>query len=423
MPRRLMCFTSHGRRIGFLVILTLISVFLYNAHSNGSFTQEQDTTTDILDAKYYKYLETTTSKGVPIYTSKNKNCTAHTKIAFMKTHKTASSSVQNILFRYGIDLKLNFVLPKSGNHLNDPAHPYVILEPFKIEWLDLQIEKLPWHSQLKAKHNYDIFNLHTQWNSSAVRYLLGPKAVTFTILRHPVDLFESLYAYANFQTILKLTLHEYIQMLNVSQSLHQHRINQYLGLNQQLFDLGVPAMDLSSQNIVDKRIQELQKELDFVLLADRFDESMVLLASKLCWPLEYVRSLKINARKKSFKVTLDAKQKSILEKWQTGDLKLYNHYKHKFEKMIEDYGVEQMAQDVERLQNLNQQAREKCVIEESDKSHMDEKSLYRPFSSEVVAFKVRQNIHECRLLGMAENSLVELARTKQQSHWMSSKKP
>ena len=129
--------------------------------------------------------------------------------------------------------------------------------------------------------------------------------------------------------------------LNVSQSLHQHRINQYLGLNQQLFDLGVPAMDLSSQNIVDvssmrkkftqihqrilyiylyfievyilhemnvialllqKRIQELQKELDFVLLADRFDESMVLLASKLCWPLEYVRSLKINARKKSFKV-------------------------------------------------------------------------------------------------------------------------
>ena len=49
-------------------------------------------------------------------------------------------------------------------------------------------------------------------NYSSYRSLLGPKAVTFTILRHPVDLFESLYAYANFQTILKLTLHEYIQM-------------------------------------------------------------------------------------------------------------------------------------------------------------------------------------------------------------------
>ena len=33
-------------------------------------------------------------------------------------------------------------------------------------------------------------------------------------------------------------------------------------------------------------------------------------------------------------VKLNAKEKSILEKWQTGDLKLYNHYKHKFNKMV-----------------------------------------------------------------------------------------
>lgn len=42
------------------------------------------------------------------------------------------------------------------------------------------------------------------------RDLLGPDAVYVTILRHPVDLFESLYAYTNFQTVLKLSLHEYI---------------------------------------------------------------------------------------------------------------------------------------------------------------------------------------------------------------------
>ena len=33
----------------------------------------------------------------------------------------------------------------------------------------------------------------------------------------------------------------------------------------------------------------------------------------------------------------------------------------------------------------------------------------------------RQNIHECRLLGMAQKSLLELARTKQQSRWMPTK--
>ena len=56
---------------------------------------------------------------------------------------------------------------------------------------------------------------------------------------------------------------------------------------------------------------------------------------------------------------------------------------------VEDYGLEQMAKDVEKLQNLNQQAHEKCVIKESDKSHMDKNSLYTPYSSKVVGYKLR----------------------------------
>ena len=43
------------------------------------------------------------------------------------------------------------------------------------------------------------------------RDLLGDDATYFTILRNPVDLFESLYSYVDFQTALKLDLHSYIQ--------------------------------------------------------------------------------------------------------------------------------------------------------------------------------------------------------------------
>jgi hypothetical protein len=39
-----------------------------------------------------------------------------------------------------------------------------------------------------------------------------------------------------------------------------------------------------------------------VMIAERFDESMVLLADVLCWPLEKVVSLKVNARKPQLKV-------------------------------------------------------------------------------------------------------------------------
>ena len=35
------------------------------------------------------------------------------------------------------------------------------------------------------------------------------------------------------------------------------------------------------------RIKEMEKEFDLVLFSEMFDESMVLLADKLCWPLDY----------------------------------------------------------------------------------------------------------------------------------------
>merc|ERR1719367_1484248 len=81
-----------------------------------------------------------------------------------------------------------------------------------------------------------------------------------------------------------------------------------------------------------------------------------------------------------------------------------------------------MKADVKSLKELNAEARQRCVLSEGDSNHMDKNSLYKPFSNQVVGFNIRPEDHECRLLGMAENSLVELARTRQKSHWMSSKK-
>ena len=40
------------------------------------------------------------------------------------------------------------------------------------------------------------------------------------------------------------------------------------------------------------------------MISERFDESMVLMADLLCWPLEKVTSLKVNARKPHLKVSL-----------------------------------------------------------------------------------------------------------------------
>ena len=71
-----------------------------------------------------------------------------------------------------------------------------------------------------------------------------------------------------------------------------------------------------------------------MLITEKFDESMVLLANELCWPLEYVKSFKLNARKSSTKTKLSEKEQKILENWQQGDLLLYNHFKTIFEEKV-----------------------------------------------------------------------------------------
>jgi len=205
--------------------------------------------------------------------------------------------------------------------------------------------------------------------------------------------------------------------LNTSKTLYMHRINQYLGMNQQLFDLGVPTGLLYSNHEIEKQISRIDQEFDFVLLSERFEESMVLLASKLCWPLDLVKSLKVNARKEAYKVELTPDEKQVLEAWQAGDMALYRHFAEKFETMVEEYGRDRMKADVKSLKELNAEARQRCVLSEGDSNHMDKNSLYKPFSNQVVGFNIRPEDHECRLLGMAENSLVELARTRQKARW------
>ena len=46
----------------------------------------------------------------------DRQCREKRKIIFAKTHKTGSTTLQNILFRFGQEHNLLFILPKSGTH-------------------------------------------------------------------------------------------------------------------------------------------------------------------------------------------------------------------------------------------------------------------------------------------------------------------
>ena len=52
-----------------------------------------------------------------VVSNKGLKCNPRRRIAFLKNHKCASTTIQNILLRYGLANNLNFVLPTKGPHL------------------------------------------------------------------------------------------------------------------------------------------------------------------------------------------------------------------------------------------------------------------------------------------------------------------
>ena len=77
-----------------------------------------------------------------------------------------------------------------------------------------------------------------------------------------------------------------------------------MGLNQQLYDMGIKEIDSFNAAVAQKEIDRLKNEFDFVMITEMLEESLVLLAQHLCWPLEWVAYISHNVRKPDTKVIL-----------------------------------------------------------------------------------------------------------------------
>ena len=68
-----------------------------------------------------------------------------------------------------------------------------------------------------------------------------------------------------------------------------------IGKNQQLWDLGTTDIEMEDAGTVQAKISRFDSEFDLVLIAEYFDESLVLLAAILCWDLSDVRSVLVRS--------------------------------------------------------------------------------------------------------------------------------
>ncbi|NXO19015.1 G3ST4 sulfotransferase, partial [Oriolus oriolus] len=115
--------------------------------------------------------------------------------------------------------------------------------------------------------------------------------------------------------------------------------------NLQWFDFGLP--EPVPPAAVPKILEELERVFPLVLLAENFDESLVLLRSALCWPRHSVDAFAHNARAGSRRPSPVQIRRS--RAWNSLDWALYSHLNRSFWRKAEEFGLARLRDEVARL--------------------------------------------------------------------------
>ena len=141
-------------------------------------------------------------------------------------------------------------------------------------------------------------------NVSLLRQVLGKKAFFVTMIRSPVTQFESSFYYYNLQGYYHMTLQQYVEryvmiLMTTTKkdkeilraaydaTFASRRFNNFRGLNQQIYDMGYPdKTQFGNDTQIKSHIEELDQQFDLVLIMERFEESLAVLADMLCLQTE-----------------------------------------------------------------------------------------------------------------------------------------
>jgi hypothetical protein len=324
-------------------------------------------------------------------------CQPQNKVIFVKTHKCASSTIQNVLLRYALGNDLNIVLPMTGNYVGR----YI---PFNNAVL--------WGTPSEqANLQYDMYCLHGIWNYTGVNGIMnrgdGKRGFYFSILRDPIELFTSLWDYTKKSNLYGVSLETYALSPKVGK-LADRRSNSNLGRNQMLFDFGLDHQKFDDMYAIREKIAEIDQTFDLILVEELFEKSMVLLRDALCWTYEEVSYLKLNARQEERKSQLSEEARAALKDWLWGDYMLYDHFQANFQSKVDRYGVDKMERERKILERANSNVSERCVIDTFNNSKLSEGGNGQ------VGYKVNEVDNPfCKYYGISELAFIEELRVKQ----------
>ena len=104
--------------------------------------------------------------------------------------------------------------------------------------------------------------------------------------------FESFYSYMNVDKRLEMDINQFAVSIVARQESNMS-LDVARGRNKALYDLGLDTEEMFEQEDVLRKIKSLDAEFDQVLILERLEESLVLMAQSLCWSLDQVSCVRL----------------------------------------------------------------------------------------------------------------------------------
>ncbi|XP_053378489.1 galactose-3-O-sulfotransferase 2-like [Mercenaria mercenaria] len=288
---------------------------------------------DKLPALQYRQRSTRNS------TSHYTNVTTH--VAFLKVHKAGSTTVQNLLFRFGMRHDLNILLPKSGNYLNRAS------------------QKM----SLKAgQKSYDIFACHTIYQKQWFDSLLPTDSVYIGIVRDPVErMISSAYYYRDVFGVGYLKrvpranfIHDLVNYPDKYDTAFFSHTRNSMGK-----DFGFRrGIEPTNKSKIRKYLDQLNSQFLLVLIMEKFDESLVMLKRLLNWSFGDIIYLKMNSHKHEHTV-LNSTEIAKFRNTSFLDFEIYEYFSNVFETKLKQT-EDEFYKEVEFFQTTLDKTSEFC---------------------------------------------------------------
>lgn len=331
-------------------------------------------------------------------------------IVFLYTTETGSSKIQNIFFRYGIKHNLLFALPKENSYFGADYGSFLrILNVIPRPRLQLVNGAI-------TRRDYNLLVHPTRYERFVLRILMPPNSIYVTILRHPVDVFESAY-YSKHQEMdeFYLNLETYVNYAEkYNNSWNNMTELRKFKRNQLLFDFGLDTTNSENLILIEKKLKEIDGDFKLVMIAEYFDESLVLLRDILHWGTDDIVTLDVIAQRRQH-IALSNSTRAKIALWNSGDMLFYNHFKSNFLTRLQDYGMEKMNQEVKYLRQRRKELNDYCQIRSISKSE-ENIGTFKAFHLDAQSFLpsgIRMQDPLCLHLTLPERHFTETLREKQ----------